>query len=321
MSNMSATGSSLLSTDSGRAPFVSVIMNCYNSARYLREALESVMAQTFTDWEIVFWDNRSTDESAAIFKSYSDVRFRYFLAPEHTNLGRARNPAVEQARGAWIAFLDCDDLWLPEKLEKQVAVIREEGPELGLVYGRSRFLVEESGLETRIGRKMRGFEREGSERRLPEGHIFPELLKGNFVPLLTGVVRRSAYWSVGGVDPVFWQAEDYDLFVKISRVFKARAVQEALGIYRIHGSNRTHAQVEDNYREGLAIVGRYLPAPEAVRGLRAHETYRAGSEILQGHFAKGIRHLLMHGDMLLFVRKSAATAWRWLRSWSRNSVG
>src|SRR3972149_5927289 len=108
MSIMSAIGSSLPLTESNRAPLVSVIMNCYNGARYLREALASVLVQTFTDWEIVFWDNQSADESAAIFKSYSDRRFRYFLAPEHTVLGRARNLAVEQARGEWIAFLDCD---------------------------------------------------------------------------------------------------------------------------------------------------------------------------------------------------------------------
>lgn len=310
MSIMSATGSSPLLTESNRAPFVSVVMNCYNGARYLREALASVLAQTFTDWEIVFWDNRSTDESAAIFKSYSDERFRYFMAPEHTVLGRARNLAVERARGEWVAFLDCDDVWLPEKLAKQVAIIRKEGPELGFVYGSYRSLLEESGLKTRMGRKMQAYERAAAQRRLPEGNIFPDLLRENFVSLVSGMVRRSAYWSVGGIDPAFTQAEDYDLFIKISRVFKARAVQEVVCRYRIHDLNLSHAQAEDNYHEAIAIVGRYLPAAEAKEGARCHQTYFAADEIRQGRILKGLRRLRMHGDISLFISKSLTFVWR-----------
>lgn len=278
-------------------------MNCYNSAQYLCEALDSVLAQTFTDWEIVFWDNRSTDESAAIFKSHSDGRFRYFLAPGHTVLGRARNLAVEQARGEWVAFLDCDDLWLPEKLEKQVAIIHEEGEGLGLVYGQMQILVKEGGLKTRWGRGMQDYAHGGTQRRLPEGNIFPDLLKENFVPLLSGVVRRSAYWSVGGIDPTFKQGEDYDLFVKLSRAFKVRAVQEAVCCYRVHDSNLSHRQSEDGYREALAIVGRYLPAPEAELGIQWHQTHFAANEMRQGRILKGIRRLQMHGDFILFLSK------------------
>src|SRR4030067_1280023 len=100
-------------------PLVSVIMNCYNSEKYLREAIDSVLAQTYQNWEIIFWDNQSTDKSAAIFKSYADPRFCYFLAPEHTTLGQARNLAVEQAHGAWVAFLDCGDILFPRKLAQQ----------------------------------------------------------------------------------------------------------------------------------------------------------------------------------------------------------
>lgn len=288
-------------------------MNCHNGARYLREALASVQAQTFTNWEIVLWDNRSTDESAATFNGFSDGRFRYFLAPEHTVLGRARNLAVEQARGEWIGFLDCDDLWLPGKLERQVAIISEEGPDLGLVYGRSLSLVEKSGLETRLGRAMQVHERAGNQQRLPEGNIFPDLLKHNFVNLVAGMVRRSAYWSVGGIDPAFRQAEDYDLFVKISKAFKARAVQEDVCQYRIHGSNLSHIQAEDEYLEPIAIVGRYLPTTEARAGMRCHQTYFAADEIRRGHLFKGFRRLLVHGDAALFCGKFARFVWRRLR--------
>ena len=77
-----------------KQPLVSVIINCFNGEMYLREALNSVIAQTYKNWEIIFWDNKSEDKSAEIFKSYVDKRFQYFYANEHTSLYKARNLAI-----------------------------------------------------------------------------------------------------------------------------------------------------------------------------------------------------------------------------------
>ena len=125
-------------------PLISVVMNCYNSAKYLREAIDSVLAQSYENWEIIFWDNQSTDDSAEIFNSYTDVRLHYFLAPEFTKLGRARNLAIANAKGEWFGFLDCDDFWLPEKLSNQMNIIVNEDSKLGLVYGQC--LVIKNGM-------------------------------------------------------------------------------------------------------------------------------------------------------------------------------
>ena len=95
-------------------PLVSIIMNCYNSDRFLNEAIDSVYSQTYQNWEIIFWDNASTDTSAIIAKSY-DERVKYHFESKTTSLGKARNLAVKKASGKYIAFLDCDDLWLPQK--------------------------------------------------------------------------------------------------------------------------------------------------------------------------------------------------------------
>src|SRR5437868_4501867 len=102
------------------APLVSVIMNCLNGEQFLRDAIDSVIAQTYANWEIVFWDNASTDASASIAQSYHDDRIRYFRGDSTVPLGHARNLAIQKSRGTFIAFLDCDDLWLPTKLEKQL---------------------------------------------------------------------------------------------------------------------------------------------------------------------------------------------------------
>ena len=287
-----------------KRPLISVIMNCYNSGEYLREALDSVLAQTFSDWEVIFWDNQSNDDSASIFKSYEDKRLCYHCAPEYTVLGHARNLAVEQAHGEWVAFLDCDDLWSPDKLTKQIEIIQLEGSDLGLVYGHMKMLLQEgSGSNTGWGKLMHAHKQGRIRQHLPEGNIFPELLKENFVPLLSCMVLRSAYWQSGGIDPKLKQAEDYDLFVKVSKDSRVRAVQEVVCSYRIHGSNLSHSQLEDNYREAISIVSKYLPGDDAKKGIRSHQTAFAVTQIRKGYILGGLRRLLFHGEALTLIRK------------------
>ena len=291
-------------TYTGDAPFVSVIMNCFNCATYLRESLDSVLAQTFSDWELVFWDNQSSDDSASIFNSYSDDRFHYYLASENTTLGHARNLAVKQARGEWIAFLDCDDLWAAEKLEKQINVIKEEESDLGLVYGHMRILLDQANADTNWGRGISTHARYRNLQQLPEGNVFSELLKENFIPLLSAVVRRLAYWQVGGIDPTLKQAEDYDLFLKISKEFKVRAVHEIVCDYRVHDSNLSHIQMEENYTESIAIVNQYIPSINAIDGIRSHQTAYAVYKIKNGFIVSGIRDLILRGSLNFLIRKT-----------------
>lgn len=119
-------------------PLVSILMNCYNGEKYLREAIESVLAQTYHNWELIFWDNQSTDRSAEIFRSYFDKRLKYFFAPNHTLLYEARNCTVEKCSGSYIAFLDVDDYWEESKLEKQMGVFKTD-PNVAMVYSNFYF--------------------------------------------------------------------------------------------------------------------------------------------------------------------------------------
>ena len=282
-------------------PFVSVVMNCYNSARYLREALDSVRAQTFTDWEIVFWDNRSTDGSAEIFKSFDDTRFRYFLAPEHTFLGPAKNLAVENARGDWLAFIDCDDLWLPDKLERQIAIICAENNKLGLVYGRvEAFFENEILLKTVRHRTINGSS--GGHVWLPEGNIFSILLQDCFISQPSVMIRRCDYLTVGGVNPDLKHAWDYDLWLKITKCFDAKAVQEICGKYRIHSSNLSLTHGALIHIEPLAIVQSYLPDQAALLALKKRYTDYALYLLTKMKFRKCLTTLFYHGDIRLFFK-------------------
>jgi len=122
-------------------PLISVIMNCYNGEKYLKDAIDSVISQTYKNWEIIFWDNQSNDESSKIFKNYKDDRLKYYYAESHTEiLYKARNFALKKAIGDYIAFLDTDDWWLPEKLEKQIPLFKD--PDVGLVYGNAWLFFE-----------------------------------------------------------------------------------------------------------------------------------------------------------------------------------
>lgn len=114
-------------------PLVSVIINCYNGEKYLCEAIDSVIAQTYTNWEIIFWDNQSTDGTAEIVKSYKDERIRYFYAPVHTPLGEARNLAMREAEGVYFAFLDADDVWNPQWIDSFTSVFLSN-PKVTVVY-------------------------------------------------------------------------------------------------------------------------------------------------------------------------------------------
>jgi len=99
---------------------VSIIMPNYNGAKYLKETIDSVLAQTYTNWELLFVDDCSTDESVSILHEFNDGRIKFYQCNQNSGAAVARNVAIENAEGRWIAFLDSDDLWDPQKLEKQL---------------------------------------------------------------------------------------------------------------------------------------------------------------------------------------------------------
>ena len=115
---------------------VSIIVNCFNGERFLVEALESVINQTYQNWELIFWDNQSIDQSAKIVKKLNNPKIKYFLAPKHTCLGEARSLALSKSKGDWIAFLDCDDYWDKDKLKDQVNSIKFHKGNVGYVYSK-----------------------------------------------------------------------------------------------------------------------------------------------------------------------------------------
>ena len=164
--------------DNTNQPLVSIIMNCLNCSRYLKEAMDSVYAQTYQNWEIIFWDNASTDKSGEIARSYGE-KVRYFSEIETITLFAARNNALRQARGEFIAFLDCDDVWLPEKLEKQIPLFQD--PEVGIVFCDVIYFNDNGESEILYSR-----------RKYCTGPCFSAFLSDFFLSQPAIVLRRSA---------------------------------------------------------------------------------------------------------------------------------
>jgi len=232
---------------------VSIIMNCYNGEQYLKEALESVIKQTYENWELIFWDNQSTDKSASIFRSYTDSRFKYYYAPIHTDLGKARKEVVKKTIGKWIAFLDVDDIWLPDKLFEQIKIInRFKDDNIGLIYGKTYFLEMK-------GKNKNYFIYQNSDRKLSEGHIFRDLLyKGNFIPFLTVIVNKKAYEEVGGFSSYFKFEPDYYLFILIAEKYIVKAVKKRIAIYRVHPGNLTNKMSDIAFYEDMKILSSFV---------------------------------------------------------------
>jgi glycosyltransferase involved in cell wall biosynthesis len=214
-------------------PLVSILMNCFNGEKYLRESIESVLAQTYYNWELIFWDNQSTDNSASIILSYNDHRIKYSYSKTHTLLYEARNLAIEKSLGCYLAFIDVDDYWNPTKLEKQMLVFSKR-PEVAIVYSNYSFKNE-----------IKNTFKEVNKKNLPEGMVVDALLRNNFMCLLTVLLNRS---FINEPERVFDQSlhmiGDYAMAIKISSKHPVSCVQEPLATYRWHGGNESISHQE-----------------------------------------------------------------------------
>tara|TARA_Y100000590_G_C15707973_1_gene1009323 strand:+ start:407 stop:1312 length:906 start_codon:yes stop_codon:yes gene_type:complete len=208
-------------------PLVSIIMNCYNGENFLHESIKSVLSQTYENWELIFWDNKSNDKSAEIFKSYDDKRFKYYYALEHTLLSEARNEAIKRSSGEFIAFLDVDDFWQKDKLELQIPLFKDLN--VGVVYG-NLFVINEKLNTKKIFLK----------RKMPKGFILDELLKNYCTLLVTLIIRKSFLDNYQpAFDKSFHIMGDFDLMIRMSVKYQFDCVEKPIASYRIHKRNES----------------------------------------------------------------------------------
>jgi glycosyltransferase involved in cell wall biosynthesis len=271
-------------------PVASVIINCFNGAEFLREAIDSVYAQTVSDWEIIFWDNASVDESASIAHSY-DGRIRYFLSAETLPLYEARKLAVDQCRGECIGFLDCDDLWAPRKLEVQLRAFQED-PRLSLVHTNAVVLNENGHRSIR------------HRRQQPSGEVFRDLLRNYGICLPTVMISGAAAKEFN-FDPAFYFSGDADLFMRIAHKSRIAYLHEVTAVYRVHSGAGTLRHIQRLPCENEQILLKFGTADEGFFDKYANEIVefrmRAQLSVLMTKWRMGFRRE-MRSDILQYWR-------------------
>ena len=226
------------------APKVSVVMPVYNGEHYVREAIDSVLNQTFKDFELIVINDGSTDGSAQVIESYRDSRIIFLCNSENTGLANVRNKGLDVASGEYIAWLDCDDISLPRRLEKQVALL-DADPRIGLcgtwvrTIGGStedvwKYLTDPEFLRARM--------------------LFDDPLATSSVMMRAACVREPKLRFNLEHPP----AEDYELWERISREWKISNIPEILTLYRLHAMQTSLVKAQKQKDSVWVIQNRLL---------------------------------------------------------------
>jgi glycosyltransferase involved in cell wall biosynthesis len=204
-------------------PLISVVIPSYNYARYLREAIDSALGQTYPEVEVVVVDNSSTDNTLDVLRSYGD-RIRWFQQANEGVSG-SRNRGIKESRGEVVAFMDADDAWLPEKLARQMEML--SNPRVGMVYCGLQY-VDSQGRN--LERSVKGL----------RGQVLKKLalLEPPGVPACgsSALIRRKCFDEVGGFDRELSISADWDMWRRIACHYEIEFVSDPLVLYRQHDS-------------------------------------------------------------------------------------
>jgi glycosyltransferase involved in cell wall biosynthesis len=193
-------------------PLVTVIIPTFNRASIVGRAIRSVLGQTYPNWELFVVDDASTDGTEREVRNYSDKRITYIRLHQNRRVSAARNTGIRSAQGEYVSFLDDDDEWLPEKLAKEVEVLRNSDPEVGLVYT-GKTVYDEHGRVLQV--------------RMPtlSGWVYDAMLDRHFIGSPSRVmVKKQVLDRVAGFDETFVNCQDYDLWLRVAKVSKIAVV-------------------------------------------------------------------------------------------------
>jgi len=291
---------------------VSVVMPAYNNAAHIGEALDSVFAQDYPHFEVLVVDDGSTDDTPQVLARYRDEKRIRVLSQANAGSAAARNLGIREARGHYVAFLDADDVWWRGKLSYQVQALGEEG--MRMAY--SKFIWWRTDADGRHPPAAQELERKDhlqlSSASATTGWMYAPLLLDCVVWTSTVIVERDMLLEAGLFDVELRKGQDYDLWLKLSRIAPMLGLERPTALYRIHASSITHAVKPVNYEylilsRAVARWGELGPdGSTPPRGLVEQRLARSSL----GH---GLAHL-RHGDPAI-----AATALRQAMKHSRIS--
>mgnify|MGYP001445086761 CR=1 FL=1 len=227
---------------------ISIILPTFNHAKFLKKAIESVIRQNYSNWELIIIDNNSVDETFEIINSYSDIRIKYHKTQNNGVIAASRNLGIHLSTGSWIAFIDSDDWWTNDKLIKSVKYIETEN--FDLIY-HDLYLVDKKNQLT--------FKKLASSRSLHFPIYQDLLLNGNGILNSSVLVRKKILEEVGllscDTDKITW--EDYDCWLRISRITnRFYYLKETLGYYWVAGGNMSNP--DQDLKNAKSIYNKYV---------------------------------------------------------------
>lgn len=268
-------------------PPISVVIPAYNSEATIGETLRSLLAQTFTDFEIIVVDDASSDRTLEVVRSFEDPRLQVIESPQNQGPAISRNIGAKQARGRYLSFIDADDLWTPGKLQSQYEAL-EANPDTAVAYSWTDY-IDEAGNWLRSGSYLNlqapAVASLGLDADTPLGvDALSHLLLGDFLENgSNALIRRDAFESVGGFDPEFVVAHDWDLFLRLAARYFFLCIPRSQIRYRLSGSSVSSNVARQEHYCRRALDRAYETAPQALQSLRSRSltnlyhylTYRA----------------------------------------------
>jgi teichuronic acid biosynthesis glycosyltransferase TuaG len=211
---------------------ISIIMPAYNCSEFIAESIDSVLAQSVTDWELIIVDDCSTDDTCAIVKSYmTDSRIKLLINDVNLGAAKTRNKAFDFASGRFLAFLDGDDLWTPDKLEYQINFMLKHN--IGFSFSGYTRMSEQGEISGDI--------------RVPVKVSFTQMLSHNYIACLTGVYDTQCFGKFS--TPLLRKRQDYALWLELLKKFDyAYGIPKVLGFYRIRPGTLSTSSKNDAFK-------------------------------------------------------------------------
>ncbi len=270
-------------------PLFSIVIAAYNRAHFVEQAIESVFKQTFREFEIIVVDDGSTDETHEVLSRFEN-RIRV-VRQSRNGRSSARNTGARLARGAFIAFLDSDDIWMPQKLERQFRVFQSHS-RVGVVHTYSNVInTEGSSLANETRKRQRLYERALKRRYTYEG-----MSQECIMFLSTVAVRRRCWELIGPMDTNIPAFEDWDWYLRAAMVTEIATISEPLVLYRVHA---------DNTPESEFITGRIATSLKHLALLENNTTLRTPK--------RARRNFYIHLAAANYMQGRSTQAGQWMR--------
>ena len=292
------------------APFFSVVIPTHNRAEMLKDAMQSVLDQTFQEFEMLVIDDYSTDHTQEAVASFNDYRISYIMNDRGTGGAGTRNAGILRAKGKWVAFLDDDDVWLPQKLSVLHGKILEHAGSAGLIYtGAASYDFEKNReLQPLIPEK--------------EGWLEHELLFKNYIGTFSTVaIRTDLLLNVGGLDEDFPALQDRELYTRIARLTRITSIKEVLSYIRVTNSDRITFSAKKKLEGCILYWGKNRAMINNVPRLRHRTASRVFLFALQdGNFEEAVKALPWTAAGLVLDLPNAAHTFRRVNAFYKSKL-